>query len=113
MFGNGFNFQFSIFPGTGNVLKIQSLLHTCSEFYKSKDKEGEQAQEEGAGSTTEATPISGKPGEVVVPAVPTASVGGGDDTSGKPADKPVDTPSTSVAATSDKTTTSEKGQRFN
>ena len=91
------------------------MLHTCSEFYKSKDKEGgagEQAQEEGAGSTTETTPISGKPGEVVAPAVPTASGGGGDDASGKPADKPTDTPSTSTA-TSDKTTTSEKGQRFN
>ena len=104
-----FNVQFSfLFPGTGNVLKIQSLLHTCSEFYKSKDKEGgEQAQEEGAGSTTEATPISGKPGEVVVPATPTSGGGGADDTSGKPADKPADAPPTS-SSSSDKPTTSEK-----
>ena len=95
-----FNVHFSfLFLGTGNVLKIQSLLHTCSEFYKSKDKEGgEQTQEEGAGSS-EATPISGKPGEVA--AVPTS--GGGDDASSKPADKPTD------ATSSDKTTTSEKG----
>ena len=96
-----FNVHFSfLFQGTGNVLKIQSLLHTCSEFYKSKDKEGgEQAQEEGAGSS-EATPISGKPGEVA--AVPTS--GGGDDASSKPADKPTD-----ATTSSDKATTSEKG----
>lgn len=102
-----FNLHFSFgFPGTGNVLKIQSLLHTCSEFYKSKDKEGgEQAQEEGAGST-EATPINGKPGEVAA-STPTSGGGsGGDDTSSKPAaDKPTDTPSSS----SDKPTASDKG----
>ena len=99
-----FNLHYSfLFPGTGNVLKIQSLLHTCSEFYKSKDKEGgEQAQEEGVGSS-EATPISGKLGEVA--AVPTSG-GGGDDTSSKPADKPTDT-----ASSSDKTTTSDKGSK--
>jgi hypothetical protein len=97
------------------------MLHTCSEFYKSKDKEGggggvEQAQEEGAGSKTEATPISGKPGEVPVVAVPTAGGGGGGgeggDTSGKPADKPTDTPSSTTTSTTtstvDKPTAPEK-----
>ena len=78
------------------------MLHTCSEFYKSKDKEGgEQAQEEGAGST-EATPTSGKPSEAATAAT-AAPTSGGEDT-GKPADKPTDTPTSS-----DKATTSEKG----
>ena len=79
--------------GTGNVLKIQSLLHTCSEFYKSKDKEdSEQSQEKEETGTSESTPTSGKTGE----AVPTAT---GDDAS-KPADKPAD-----------KATPSDKGSK--
>ena len=32
--------------GTGNVLKIQSLLHVCSEYHKLKE-EGDEAEPEG------------------------------------------------------------------
>ena len=78
--------------GTGNVLKIQSLLHTCSEFYKSKDKEG--GEEEGAGSM-EATPTTGKAGETT----PIAT--GGEDSS-KPSDSKPGEGTTDKAATSDK-----------
>ena len=86
--------------GTGNVLKIQSLLHTCSEFYKSKDKEGsEQTQEEGAGSS-EATPTSAKTGEGV-------PASGGED-SGKPADKPSDKPAEASTEKTAASTPSEK-----
>lgn len=34
-------------PGTGNVLKIQSLLHICSEFYSTEKKEEEGEAEVG------------------------------------------------------------------
>lgn len=33
--------------GTGNVLKIQSLLHICSEFYSTEKKEEEGEAEVG------------------------------------------------------------------
>lgn len=85
------------------MLKIQSLLHTCSEFYKSKDKEGsDQAQEEGAGSS-EATPTTAKAaGEVV------STAGGGDDAT-KAADKPSEKPSEGPAASSsDKSSATKK-----
>ena len=39
----------SLPSGTGNVLKIQSLLHTCSEFHGSDKKEEEGGEEEGGG----------------------------------------------------------------
>ena len=55
--------------GTGAVLKIQSLLHVCSEYYKSKDEEDEETEEEPSKEMTatgadEATPTS-KEGEPV------------------------------------------------
>lgn len=37
-----------LFLGTGNVLKIQSLLHVCSEYHKLK--EGDEAEPEGVES---------------------------------------------------------------
>ena len=89
------------YTGTGNVLKIQSLLHTCSEFYKAKDKDSaEQAQEEGAGST-EATPTSAKPGEA---ATTTSSSGGGGEDSSKTTEKPPEAATDAKKATSSKDT---------
>ena len=81
-FVNIYWYMYVYAAGTGNVLKIQSLLHTCSEFYKSKDKEGgDQPQEEAVGSS-EATPISGKP-EETTPII----TGGGEELSKSADDK--------------------------
>lgn len=32
----------SLSPGSGNVLKVQQLLHICSEHYEAKEKEKEE-----------------------------------------------------------------------
>lgn len=36
-----YNFLFFC-PGSGNVLKVQQLLHICSEHYEAKEKEKEE-----------------------------------------------------------------------
>ena len=40
--------------GTGNVLKIQHLLHTCSEFHGNKEEEGGGKEEAAAGKDSDA-----------------------------------------------------------
>ena len=42
-----FSLVFCFASGTGNVLKIQSLLHICSEFYSTEKKEEEGEVEVG------------------------------------------------------------------
>ena len=43
-------------PGTGNVLKVQNLLHICSEHYETdKDKEGEKKADDKKTDTAAAT----------------------------------------------------------
>lgn len=46
-------------PGTGSVLKIQELLHICSESYKSED-EGEEGGREGEGGGRKAGELDSK-----------------------------------------------------
>ena len=38
--------NYTVVIGTGNVLKIQSLLHICSEYFGEDDKEGEEKERE-------------------------------------------------------------------
>ena len=35
-----------VLPGSGNVLKVQQLLHICSEHFDSKEKEEEKEKKE-------------------------------------------------------------------
>lgn len=42
-----FGHEFVVFPpGSGNVLKVQQLLHICSEHFDSKEKEEEKEKKE-------------------------------------------------------------------